>query len=352
MFIELIWIVSLHFIKFKSMLKINNAREQSYLKVSVAFYAYQQEKLVRESLESLINQDYPDLQIVISDDASTDKTWEILQQTARQASSSVRIVLNRNESNLGMLANYSKAVSLCDGDLIFIADGDDISEPSRVSTCVNFWIDSGQVADLIATDLSDMTYEGEVLGVKHIDDLKSWNWEKWIKTRPYHAGASHMVTRRLLSLQPLSTKAMLADQCILFRSFLMGGALRLPQPLVRHRRGGVSNNGIVTKTYAAKHSNLLASSQQGIHETDQYLKDAYKLKAPLLLTKYLEKLRREFEFKSLCLQSTSFWGRVKLFLDYSDVSFRTRQRFIFFSSFGLIYSYLIKLKFFIKGLKD
>jgi len=92
-------------------------------------------------------------------------------------------------------------------------------------------------ADLIATDLSDMSMDGQMLGSKPIDDLQSWTWERWIQRRPYHVGASHMTTRRLLAVRPLNEKAKLEDQCLLFRALLMGGALRLPQMLVRHRRG-------------------------------------------------------------------------------------------------------------------
>jgi len=98
--------------------KIQSRSHHHGTKVSIVLITYQQELFVRESLESLINQDWPELQIVISDDASKDKTWEIVQQTAKQAGPHVRIVLNRNASNLGIIGNYNKAVSLCDGELI------------------------------------------------------------------------------------------------------------------------------------------------------------------------------------------------------------------------------------------
>lgn len=317
------------------------------VKVSVVLFTYQQEQVVRESLESLINQDYPDLQIVVSDDASTDKTWEIIEQTARQVSPNVRLVLNRNEANLGIIGNYNRAVSLCDGDLIFSAAGDDISEVNRVRACVELWQSTGQVADLIATDLTDMAFNGEILGLKTIDDLQAWDWERWMRQRPYHAGASHMTTRRLLSVQPLNAKAKLEDQCLLFRALLMGGALRLPQALVRHRRGGVSNGAII-KTYASKRSMLIASASQGIHETDHYLSDAYILKGPARLVGYLTQLRRDLEFTLRCLQAASIRDRLKLMREYDNVSMRIRLRFFLFSSFKSFYTALFKLKSIIK----
>ena len=168
-----------------------------------------------------------------------------------------------------------------------------------------------------------------------------------MRQRPYHAGASHMATRRLISVQPLSAKARLEDQCLLFRALLMGGALRLPQALVRHRRGGVSN-GEVIKTYASKRSMLIASASQGIHETDHYLSDAHILKGHARLVSYLTRLRRDLEFTLRCLEATSDSDRLALMREYSDVSVRTRLRFFLFSSFESLYSVLFKIKFMIK----
>ncbi len=321
--------------------------DKNGVKASVILMTYQQENLVRESLESLINQDYPDLQIVVSDDASTDKTWDVIRQVEREVGARARLVLNRNETNLGIIGNYNRALSLCDGELIFSAAGDDVSEANRVRACVEFWHETDEVADLIATDLFDMTYNGEVVSVKSIDDLQAWDVGRWIKNRPYHAGASHMVTRRLLSIQPLNVKAKLEDQCLLFRALLMGGAQRLAQPLVRHRRGGVSNSSI-SKTYSTQRDNLLASAKQSIHEVDQYLSDAAKLGASVEVMAYLQKLHRKSEFIVSCLEAPSFTQRVELVLMFSDVPIRTRQRFFLFSCLRLIYIFLFNLKNFLK----
>ena len=186
------------------------------------------------------------------------------------------------------------------------------------------------------------------MAIKEIDDLRSWSLERWMQKRPYHAGASHMVTRRLLSVQPLNPKAKLEDQCLLFRALLMGGALRLAQPLVRHRRGGVSNADSV-KTYENQRNNLIASASQGIHEVDQYLSDALLLGVREEVIVYLRKLRRNFEFTIDCLNSKSLGERFRVILENNDVSFRTRQRFFLFASLRLIYEWVFKLKIYLKS---
>lgn len=320
-----------------------------HIKVSIVLITFQQELFVRESLESLMNQDWPELQIVVSDDASKDRTWEIVQETARLAGPHVRMVLNRNETNLGIIGNYNKAVSLCDGDLIFSAAGDDVSEVDRISKCVELWASGGQKIDLIATDLADMDIDGQILGVKPIDDLHVWTWRRWMKQRPYHVGASHMVTRRLLAVRPLNEKAKLEDQCLLFRSLLMGGAMRVPKILVRHRRGGVSNGGEVKKTYATKRDMLLVSANQAIHEVEQYLSDARILKAPVELVTHLNQLHRSSLFTVQCLLAKSSRTRFCLMHEYTDVAIRTRMRFFLFSSLGPVYSIAYILKSIMKN---
>lgn len=319
-------------------------------KVSVVLLTYQQEQFVRESLESLINQDWPELQIVVSDDASKDKTWALVQQTSQQAGPHVRIVLNQNNVNIGIIGNYNKAVSLCDGDLIFSAAGDDISESDRVRKCVEFWASTGKKADLIATDLSDMSLDGQILGIKTIDDLQLWTWERWMDQRPYHAGASHMTTRRLLAVQPLNSLAKVEDQCLLFRALLMGGAARLPIALVRHRRGGVSNDCVAIETYNVKRSKLVDSATQGIYETDQYQSDAKILAAPDDILKYLMQLRRTHEFILKCFQVSGNTALLRLACEFNEVPFRKRLRFFMFASMRPFYEFVYRIKSGLRGL--
>ena len=312
--------------------------------VSVILLTYHQEAYVRESLVSLLQQDYPNLQIVISDDASQDNTWAVIEQTVQEVSSHARIVLQRNPSNLGIVGNYNQAASLCDGELVFSAAGDDISESNRISSCVDLWLATGQKFDLMATDLFDMAIDGQTLGVKAIDDLQSWTWQRWIHQRPYHAGASHMATRRMLAVQQLSPKAVMEDQCLLFRALLMGGAERLPKPLVHHRRGGVSNDGRRIDSYREKRAKLLASAKQAIDVIDQYLSDARKLNASEGMLSYLTQIKRTALFTQTCLEEERFFSRVLLLLEFKDVSISKLMRFFIFSSMRSFYGFMFKIK--------
>ena len=226
------------------------------LSASVVLLTYNQEAFVAEALQCLLDQDHDNLEIVVSDDASVDKTWDVVSALARNYSGFKKIILNRNSHNIGIGANYAKAFSLTSGDVIFSAAGDDVSLPSRCSDTLAAWVQAGMTPDLVATDAFDMTLSGEVIHVKTMDDVKNWTVADWFVKRPYHFGASHMLTRRMLELNALHPQLNAEDQCLMFRALLMGGALRVDKPLVKHRQNGVSYKA-KPATYALKKAKLI-----------------------------------------------------------------------------------------------
>mgnify|MGYP003576945079 CR=1 FL=1 len=98
--------------------------------VSIALCTYNGERFLKEQLDSLINQDYPSIEIIIVDDCSTDRTLEILNQYSSQHSF-IKVV--QNSQNLGYKQNFEKAIALCEGDYIALSDQDDIWQPNKIS---------------------------------------------------------------------------------------------------------------------------------------------------------------------------------------------------------------------------
>lgn len=110
------------------------------MNVSVAFCSYNGEKFLREQLDSILAQSYPVKEIIIVDDASTDGTPEILKNYAGQYSSVIKFFAN--ETNLGVTRSFEKAISLCNGEVIFFCDQDDCWNKNKVAEIVNFFIDN------------------------------------------------------------------------------------------------------------------------------------------------------------------------------------------------------------------
>jgi glycosyltransferase involved in cell wall biosynthesis len=98
-------------------------------KVSVLMPAYNAEKYIGEAIESILAQTFKDFELIIIDDCSMDKTWEIIQEYAKK---DARIIPFKNESNLGIAGNRNKLIGLSKGKYIAWQDADDISMPNRL----------------------------------------------------------------------------------------------------------------------------------------------------------------------------------------------------------------------------
>jgi len=100
--------------------------------VSVMIVSYNQEGFVREALVSALEQDYENLQVVISDDASKDATQHIILEVAKSYSADrLKVVLN--PQNLGITGNCNEALSHCKGELIAFMGGDDVLMPGKIA---------------------------------------------------------------------------------------------------------------------------------------------------------------------------------------------------------------------------
>lgn len=101
--------------------------------VSIAMCTYNGEQYLAEQLDSIVGQTYANLEIVIVDDCSSDGTLDILTEYAKRDN---RIRLICNDENLGFVRNFEKAINECRGDLIALADQDDIWFLNKISCLV------------------------------------------------------------------------------------------------------------------------------------------------------------------------------------------------------------------------
>ena len=121
--------------------------------VSIVMTSYNQMDLSLKSLRSVLAQDYENLEIVITDDASQDDSFNILVEECRSFCRNnvnrFSIIVSRNKINVGVTLNYEIGFKLAHGDLIITQGGDDIAYPNRVSKIVESWISSGKKSKVI-----------------------------------------------------------------------------------------------------------------------------------------------------------------------------------------------------------
>ena len=95
--------------------------------VSVCIATYNGEKYIKEQLDSILNQTYHNIEIIIQDDASTDNTIDIIKNYKNQ-----KIQLFQNPNNLGYIKNFETLIQRANGDYIALCDQDDIWVESKI----------------------------------------------------------------------------------------------------------------------------------------------------------------------------------------------------------------------------
>jgi glycosyltransferase involved in cell wall biosynthesis len=94
-------------------------------KYSVALASFNGEKYISEQLLSIITQTIPPTQIVVCDDCSTDRTNEIIEQFVTKYND-CKWLHKINNKNLGFTKNFEQAILLCDEEIVFLSDQDDV----------------------------------------------------------------------------------------------------------------------------------------------------------------------------------------------------------------------------------
>lgn len=201
--------------------------EASLPLVSIGLFAYNEARFLRSTLESLLAQDYAGIEILISDNCSTDDTEAICREYAQRSS---RIHYHRQPHNVGAAANSIHVLERARGKYFMWASGHDLWSPSLVSTCI----------DLLERHPSAAL----AYGPAHWIDECDHPWDKdsgWYDTRGMHAmqrfftafwGNAHPVlgvirTRYLHELPKIHACAG-ADQIVLVDLALRGDFLHAP----------------------------------------------------------------------------------------------------------------------------
>ena len=128
--------------------------------VSVIIPVYNVELYVKEAIQSIQNQTYKNLEIIIIDDGSSDNTYEIVKELAKE---DTRIKLYKNDVNLKIVKTLNRALSLSSGEYIARMDGDDISAPDRIEKKVDF-LEKNKEFDLLGCSMTAIDINGNEIG--------------------------------------------------------------------------------------------------------------------------------------------------------------------------------------------
>ncbi|WP_291931480.1 glycosyltransferase, partial [Limnohabitans sp.] len=206
--------------------------------VSFVVLAYNQEEYIQDAVISALSQNYFPLEIIISDDCSSDNTYQIIEDVVRDLGGCKKIIVNRNSENLGTVCHLNKLIKIASGEFIVLAGGDDISLPIRTNFLINKWIGMERKICSIFTNAIVIDQNGKEHGkffnepivVKNIDEFISIG-NCWL------GGFSHGFPKILYEKYgPIKANTFQEDGVLSFRALLNNGIFYYEDCTVLYRR--------------------------------------------------------------------------------------------------------------------
>ena len=281
--------------------------------VTVAFPCFNQEKYVESALRSVLAQRYQPLEIVISDDSSTDASFEIMQDLVLQYSGPHDVQLYRNEQRMGV-ENYNRLMALSKGQFVVMAHSDDIALPFRVERMAMAW--QQKQVSLVSSNSIVIDEDGNELGLEFPVD-QSFEFDSFkIVNEGYSKamiGSTLAWDRRVFDdFGPLNKlrSAVSTDFILPFRASLLDGIHYVSEPLMLRRvhdqsRANAYLGGIHDEE--TKSENLLANCvAQYIYMLQTVQNYATRPEVDQDLCKLLKK-----QIVAVLIQSASHWSQTR-----------------------------------------
>lgn len=237
--------------------------------LSVALCTYNGARHIREQLNSILNQTLGVDEIVVCDDGSTDETLSIIERFRTTTNTCIRIY--QNEKNLGVCANFQKAVDLCQGDIVFFSDQDDIWYTNKTETIIRYFdshADKSVVfsnADLIDEQNAAFQQPSNTLWDYIFHDFSRQQFDNHLEFECFlmdnHATGATMAARKSFlnanKFLPLCRGFVLHDYAIAFTAVMKGELGYLPDRLMQYRIHHDQHSGIANGTTEEKYNSPL-----------------------------------------------------------------------------------------------
>lgn len=114
--------------------------------VSVIIPAYNHEKYVQETIKSIISQTYQNIELIIVDDGSKDKTWQKIQELKEECEKRFVRIHFETKANEGTCKTLNRLIDLAHGEYIYLIASDDLAKPDAIKFEVEFLSQNSQYA--------------------------------------------------------------------------------------------------------------------------------------------------------------------------------------------------------------
>lgn len=219
----------------------NNATPSDPKRPLVTFFlvSYNQSQYVKEAVRAALAQDYSPLEVILSDDASSDDTFAIMTELAKRYVGPHKVVLNRNPERLGVCGHVNKCMAMASGALLVGAAGDDISMPHRVTALVQAWNSAERRSYSLFSNCLIIDEAGEEHGFWFAEPPNvTTTLAQFEETkRAWLVGCSHAFAAELFQeYGDLDVRILQEDGALAFRALLLGEIQYVDEALVKYRR--------------------------------------------------------------------------------------------------------------------
>lgn len=202
-----------------------------YPLISVIVCTYNGEKYLREQLDSILNQTYSNIELIIVDDCSTDSTWNIINDYLKHYP---KIIVKKNNINLGYIKNFEGAMHLAKGEFIALSDQDDIWDLRKLEILQKHIEEHSMIySDSEMIDEQGASLDKKMSDIKFLSDI---NNPAILMTDNCIAGHATLFTKELfINAQPFPIHIP-HDWWLAFIATLYNKIIYIGRPLVNYRQ--------------------------------------------------------------------------------------------------------------------
>lgn len=227
---------------------------------SVALCTHNGETFIREQLESIFTQLFLPIEIVLSDDASTDATIDVAKtvisefnQRSLDASAHIRLIILSNHKPLGVVKNFEQALKATSSEFVMLCDQDDIWEPTksielleilRNNKHFQFVFSDAQLVDSRNVALKTTAFGALNISRKEISEMHAEELFNIFLRRNLATGATVMLKRELINTALPFPSSWVHDEWLAIVAAAMGAATFTTKRLTRYRQHSTNQIGL------------------------------------------------------------------------------------------------------------
>ena len=306
-------------------------------RISIAMATFNGEKYLREQLDSIYSQTLLPNETVAVDDCSTDRTTEILEEY--RIKKGLKYFVNKH--NIGVIKNFEKAISLCQGDYVALSDQDDIWFPEKLEKSYNKLKDIENTSPAMISSRS-IYVDSEIKIYKKFEStVDSLEYYESLWGHGNSQGCTFMLNRKLINhILPFPDGITIHDSYISFVAAMIGYKYNMAEALMyyRHHEGNVLAKATSLKTKSflnkLKDKEFLKEEFPNFISNNRFvnMRQAYKQQK-----EYINKERAFLIEKILSLKSSKYFiKKISIIISLSDISLKRRCKVLIFFVFSKI----------------